>query len=744
MKPLAKEQTEPLEQLEGTIEDVVYHNEDNGFSVLEVSVEDELVTVVGEIPGVAPGEEISAMGRYTVHPTYGMQFKAQAITRTLPGTANAIFKYLAGGAIKGIGPALAKRIVNQFGDKSLEVIEKDPNVLAQIKGISQNKAQEIGDEFSRLFGIRSTMLFFTSRGIQPADAIRIWRAFGNAAVDLVKEDPYLLCSDNIGLSFEQVDDIATDLGILPDSNCRLCAGLCHILRHNSRSGHVCLPREKLLTLASGFLQCASEKLEDLLEVLLEDNTLCLFEDKGRSFVYLEPLYRGESYIAGRIAMMLQITPPGKEDLTKQLDELEEELGIQYDQLQRKAISEAVQSPLFILTGGPGTGKTTTMGGIITLLERQGVKVALCAPTGRAAKRMTEVTGREAKTIHRLLEVEPGQESLTFKRNEKNPLQAGAIIVDEMSMVDTLILESLLRGMRMSTKLIMVGDSDQLPSVAAGNILGDLIASEAVPTVHLSTVFRQAAQSLIVTGAHNIVRGEVPDLSRRDNDFFFLSTATPQQAQTLVVDLCARRLPNSYHYSPLWDIQVIVPGKQGPIGTRELNRLLQERLNPPARDKTQLSALGRILREGDKVMQIRNNYDIIYRTDDGEEGMGIFNGDIGVIDMIDISSQTILVRFDDKVAQYHFDSSDQLEHAYAITVHKSQGSEFEAVVMPLMQRHPKLHYRNLLYTGVTRARRLLVMAGEKATVAEMVGNNRRTLRYTNLKEMLWRTLEDGML
>ncbi len=738
------ESQQSLEQLEGTVEDVVYHSEETGFSVLEVSVEDELVTVVGELPQPAPGEEISAMGQYTVHPSYGMQFKAQAITRTLPATQSAILKYLSSGAIRGVGPAIAKRIVTTFGDRSLEIMEKDPDALCQVRGISPRKAREIGEEFARLFGLRATMLFFTSRGILPAQAVRIWKLWGNAAPDLVRENPYILCREDIGLEFEAVDQLAQEsLEILPEDRCRLSAGMQYILRHNSRSGHVCLPKEKLLAMGADFLGAPGEHLEELLQELIEDNTLCIFQSDAREYVYLEPLYRGESYIAGRVAMMLQIAPPEHRGLDREIDTLEESLGIRYDPLQRKAISTAVQSPLFILTGGPGTGKTTTMGGIIALLESQGLKVALCAPTGRAAKRMTEVTGRDAKTIHRLLEVDPFKDTLTFKRNEKNPLQADAVIVDEMSMVDTLILESLLRGMRMSTKLIMVGDSDQLPSVGAGNILGDLVASDAVPTVHLDQVFRQAAQSLIVTSAHAIVRGELPDLSRRDNDLFFLPTATTQQAQTLVVDLCARRLPGSYGYSPLWDIQVIVPGKQGPLGTRELNRLLQERLNPPAREKSQLNALGRILREGDKVMQVRNNYDILYRTDDGEEGMGIFNGDIGVIEMVDPSSQAILVRFDDKVAQYHFDNSDQLEHAYAITVHKSQGSEFEAVVMPLMQRHPKLHYRNLLYTGVTRARRLLVMAGEAATVAEMVANDRRTRRYTNLKEMLWRIMEDGM-
>ena len=387
-----------------------------------------------------------------------------------------------------------------------------------------------------------------------------------------------------------------------------------------------------------------------------------------------------------------------------------------------------------LLGPSGCGKTTTLRGILALLEQRGEKVALAAPTGRAAKRMAEITGREASTIHRLLEVEPKTEVLTFKRGEKNPLPADAVIVDEMSMVDTLLMEHLLRGMRLGARLIMVGDSDQLPSVSAGNVLRDLIQSGLVPCIHLERVFRQAAESLIVTNAHAIVRGEMPDLGCRTGDFFFLEQPDAF-AQQRLVDLVSRRLPKSYGYDPLRDIQVITPAKQGPLGTRELNRLLQGKLNPPERGKGEATLMGRTLREGDKVMQIRNNYDIIWQQPDGTAGTGIFNGDMGIIEMLDPGSKTIQVRFEEKLATYSFENQDQLEHAYAVTVHKSQGSEFEAVVMPLERRHPKLHYRNLLYTAVTRARKLLIMTGQKETVYAMVQNNRRTLRYTNQKEML---------
>ncbi len=713
-----------LEHLEGTVEDVVFHNEDSGFTVLAVSVEDELVTVVGTTTGVAEGEEISADGVYGSHHKYGQQFQAQIIQRTLPKTANAILKYLSSRAIKGVGPAIARRLVNHFGGQTLEVMEKEPHRLSEVPGISAAKAQRIGEEYTRLFGIRTVMLFLTDCGLEPSTAIKVWKRWGPPSVELIRDNPYILCCDEIGLDFEEVDEQMSERFQIPwESYKRLSAGVRYILRHNSRQGHTCLPRSTLEDFSAQYLKISKEKVQDTLAEMEENSDLVAYEAGGRSWLYLPELYAAETTIAGRVALMLQLAPPPSRNWEQETDKLEAALGIRYGQQQRRAIREAMESPVFILTGGPGTGKTTTLNGILSLLEGEGLKVSLAAPTGRAAKRMTEVTGREAKTIHRLLEVEPFRDTLTFKRNEKNPIPTDAIIVDEMSMVDVLIMESLFRGMRLGCKLILVGDSDQLPSVAAGQVLGDLIASGCVPTVHLDEVFRQAAESLIVVNAHAIVGGELPQLDKKDKDFFFLPRQSAQQVQQLVADLCARRLPQSYGFRPLWDIQVITPMKQGALGTRELNRVLQERLNPPDRQKSEYTALGRTLREGDKVMQIRNNYDILWKNDNGQEGEGVFNGDIGVIDMIDLSSKTVLVRFDDVVAPYTFDTADQLEHAYAITIHKSQGSEFEAVVMPLMGSHRNLHYRNLLYTGVTRARRLLVMAGEKETVARMVQNNR---------------------
>ena len=737
----ATEQKE-LETICGTVEDIIYHNADTGFTVLAVGVEDELITLVGETPDIAEGEEITARGSYGTHPTYGLQFRAQLIERTLPSTAGAILHYLSSGAIKGIGPAFARRIVDAFGDRTLEVIENDPLALTRVRGISEAKARAIGEEFTRLFGIRSVMLFLTGHGIQPAAAIQIWKRWGAPAVQMIQDNPYLLCCDEIGLRFEEADGMAEDFGLPADGFCRLSGGLCYVLRHNARAGHVCLPREKLISLTAQFLQLPADKLEDAAEEMLTDGTLAAYETGGRQFLYLDSLFRAESYVAGRIALMLRLSPRGKAPGEAEIAAAGQRNGLSYDGAQRVAITEALVNPVFILTGGPGTGKTTTLSAILDILEARGEKVALAAPTGRAAKRITEVTGRDAKTIHRLLEVDPFQPGHPFKRNEKNPLPVDAVIVDETSMVDILLMESLFRGLRLGTRLILVGDSDQLPSVSAGNLLGDLIASEMVPSVHLSQVFRQAEESLIVTNAHAIVQGETPDLSRRDRDFFFLPVSSPAAAQELAADLCARRLPASYGYSPMTDIQIIAPGKQGMAGTRELNRALQQRLNPPQRGKSQMESFGRVLREGDKVMQIRNNYDVRWKNDAGEDGQGIYNGDIGVIEMLDTPSRTILVRYDDLVAQYSFDDVDQLEHAYAITVHKSQGSEFPAVVIPLVGSHPNLHYRNLLYTGVTRAKKLLILVGSRRTVEQMVANNRRTLRYTNLKAMLIEACRNG--
>jgi exodeoxyribonuclease V alpha subunit len=727
-----------MQKLEGTVEHIVYASAETGFTVLELDGGGELITVVGVLPAVAPGEELILTGRYTAHPTYGQQFKAELCERTLPATAGAIRKYLASGAIKGIGPKTAIRIVEQFGDKTLEVIEKDPQALAGIPGLSRKKAEQIAEEYRHIFGIRSVMLFLARYQIEASAAIRVWKQWGMLAVDVITHDPYQLCAEAVGIAFEVADDIALQMNLSPDSPQRIRAGLGHVLRHNLGNGHTCLPRDKLLRTAATLLGLEPDLLEGELDKTVEEGGLISDTVAGQEYAYLPDMYESETYIAGRLGLMLGVTPPEHKSREKEIDTLEQRLGITYAALQRKAIAMALDNNVFILTGGPGTGKTTTLNGILGILEDSGATVALAAPTGRAAKRMAELCSRDAKTIHRLLEVDfrdDNDPGIRFKRNEKNPLRQDVIILDEVSMVDTKLLHCLMRAMKLSAKLILVGDPDQLPSVGAGNILRDLIDSDIIPMVHLSEIFRQARESAIVQGAHRIVRGEDPDLAVRDSDFFFLRQPSYENTLHTVLELCAARLPKAYGYSPLWDIQVVAPSRIGALGTVELNRLLQERLNPAAPGRVEAAFGPVIFRERDKVMQVRNNYDIVWKKEDGENGTGVFNGDIGVIEMIDRPSRTILVRYDDRVAEYNFDMADEMEHAYAITVHKSQGSEFEAVIMPLMNYHQKLYYRNILYTGVTRAKKLMILLGKPETVSRMIANHRKVLRYTNLVSFL---------
>ena len=731
-------QTAAVEHLQGTVESVTFSNPDSGFTVMELATEQALITVVGTLPGIAPGEEVVLTGRFSSHPTYGHQFRAELCERTLPAGATAIFKYLASGTIKGIGPRIARRIVDAFGDDALEVIEKRPEQLARIQGISARRAEEITEEYRHIFGIRAVMTALSRYQVEPAAAVRVWRQWGNLSVDVLRENPYQLCCEAVGVSFEKAEEIAEHMDFDTASPHRLKAGLVHVLTANLNNGHTCLPQARLLPVVASLLDVDTDVLEEMLETAVQEGDLCADSPEGERYIYLPEMYEAETYIAGRLGMLLCGIPPHARSYPAAIERLETRLGIHYADAQRRAIESAMNHPVFILTGGPGTGKTTTLKGILELLEEEELNVALAAPTGRAAQRIAEVTGREASTIHRLLEVdyrEEGSTQIKFKRNEKNPLRHQVIIVDEASMMDTRLFCSLLRALKLSARLILVGDSNQLPSVGAGNVLRDILADESVERVHLSEIFRQAQQSAIVTNAHRIVRGELPDLAVRDSDFFFMQSHSYESTMHTVLNLVETRLPKAYGFSPLEGIQVIAPSRVGALGTAELNRRLQERLNPsdPSKVEHQFGTI--VLREQDKVMQIKNNYDILWRKDFAEQGTGVFNGDIGVVEMIDRPSQTVLVRYNDKVAEYTFDMVGELEHAYAVTVHKSQGSEFDAVVVPLMNYHPKLYYRNILYTGVTRARKLLILLGSPETVAAMVHNDRKVLRYTNLTAFL---------
>ena len=725
-----------LERLEGEVASITYYNEESGFCVFDFETGGELTCVVGEFADISEGEGLVLHGSFVRHPTYGMQFKAVACEHSMPSSASAILKYLSSGAIRGVGPVLARRMVERFGSETLNVIESEPDKLTEVRGITPAKAEKIAEEFQRIYGIRSVMLYLSQFSIEPGTAIKIWKRWGMGTPELIAENPYVLCCEEIGLPFQEADRIAMQLELDAESPQRLTAGVEHVLRENLLAGHTCLPRERLASVAAQLLCCENETAGWAITRALEEERLIESEYGGRAYIYQPPYYYAEQYIAGRIRMAKMQGETPDAHIEEELAALEGELSISLAPGQREGIAAALRYPISILTGGPGTGKTTTINAMLTLFERQRLKVALAAPTGRAAKRMSDMTGREAKTIHRLLEVDTTDpQRRRFRHHEQNTLGYDVIILDEVSMVDTLLFESLLRAMRLQCRMVLVGDADQLPSVSAGNVLHDLIRSGSVHTTRLSEIFRQARESRIVMSAHDIVHGRVPELDKKEGDFFFLGRAGDGQSLQTVGELCSTRLPRAYHYSPLWDIQVIAPTRVGALGTAALNQHLQQLLNPQSPQKAQVSFMGTAFREGDKVMQVKNNYDIEFDRDDGSRGAGVFNGDIGVIESIDRGSRTLFIRYEDRVAAYSFDMLEQLELAYAITVHKSQGSEFEAVVLPLMGYRSKMYFRNLLYTAVTRARRLLVIVGSSGAVRYMVQNNLRTVRYTGLCEFI---------
>ncbi|WP_195543534.1 SF1B family DNA helicase RecD2 [Massiliimalia timonensis] len=718
----------------GSVDHIIYANRDSGFAVIELEAGDELICAVGNMPDVQEGAELSLMGYYTTHPNYGYQFRVETCEQRMPATAGAICKYLSSGVIKGIGSAIARRIVEKFGDDTLHIMEQSPQRLAEIKGITVKRSQELAEELKQVFGVRNLMLFLSQYGISPAVSVKVWKRWGVLAQDLIRENPYILCGRMFQLEFQLADQIARQQGISPDSEIRVSAGLSCILIHNLNNGHTCLPSRKLIQAAEKLLELSGDVIEEKLEEVLEKGELVRLKKK-QEYLALPELYSSEQYIASRIAMMVSIPPQDEPQIDFVIRQIEEERNIRYEGLQKQAIKEALMNEIFILTGGPGTGKTTTLNGIIDVLEYCGKTLSIAAPTGRAAKRISEVTGREAKTIHRLLEVEMGDGTPRFAKNEQEPLISDAVVIDEMSMVDVPLFEALLRAMKPSAKLILVGDYHQLPSVGAGNVLHDLLASGVIPTIRLQQIFRQAAKSLIVTNAHRIVQGEMPDLNKKQGDFFFLSRRDNASASQTILDLACRRLPNSYGYSPTEDIQVLCPQRKGELGVEELNSKLQTQLNPPGAGKTEFKAGMYTYRLGDKVMQTKNNYDIEWQKND-ERGMGIFNGDIGTICMIDKGSQTLAIDFEGRIAYYPFEmASDQLELAYAITVHKSQGNEFEAVVIPILGGYDRLYYRNLLYTAITRAKQIVILVGKEERIAYMVDNNLKSVRFTNLKHLL---------
>ena len=733
-------QDSDFESLYGVVEELVFRREDSGFTILDISTEDgELITVVGVLPDMAAGEEVHFLGQWDNHPSFGRQFKAEVVERTMPSTAAQMLKYLASGAIKGIGPSTANKIVEEFGEDTFDILENHPEMLAKIKGITRDKADKISEEFARTTAVREIMVRLETIGFSANESIDVFRVLGANSVARINENPYLVCIPEIGLSFDRAEAIAGGLSVAPDPSYRIKAGIIHVVTHNLGNGHTCLPREKLLSPCAELLDIDKDTVDITMDALVSEKQLSTCELDGVEFVFLPYIYEAEYKAAQHIKMMVTFPPAGRETLAQEIDNIERDNGIKYEALQREAIVTAVERGVLILTGGPGTGKTTTLNGILELFERDGLNVVLCAPTGRAAQRMSEITGKEASTIHRLLEAERNSgDRMHFARDCHNPIDADVVIVDELSMVDIVLFSALLDAIPIGCRLIMVGDADQLPPVGAGNVLHDLIESGLLPTVELTEVFRQAMQSLIVTNAHRIVRGEEPELSSVDNDFFHMERTNGMQVATDIVSLYKNRLPKAYGYNPVLDIEVLCPSKKGDVGTANLNHLLQEAVNPVAKGKNELKTMTRTFREGDKVMQVKNNYNIPWVKKDGrreEKGEGIFNGDTGILIEINRNGGYMKIDFDGRIATYPAESFKELELAYAMTVHKSQGSEFEAVIMPIIDVPPRLLYRNLFYTAVTRARSKMITIGSRDAIMMMVENDRKIKRYSALKYFL---------
>ena len=725
-----------LEQLEGTVSSLIYQNEENGYTILRLDMGEEEITVVGAMPGVAPGEYLSIRGSWRRHPTYGPQVQAEVVERRLPQGMKEIFHYLSSGAVKGVGKATARRIMEEFGEDALSVIEDHPEELTRIKGITLKRARQIGDTFRQQMGMRRLMEFLNEHQLPLELAAALHRSYGDVALEAVKNNPYLLVGGEFEVEFSQADALALSLGVGPEDALRLEAGLLFELAHNNlNNGHTFLPRRKLVEATGVLLDVGGELLEQRLEQLLARGEVDEEYVAGQQAVYLPALYEAESFVAQRIREMSanELAPPqGLEEL---MDRLQHRQRITYAPQQRQAVALAASRQVMLLTGGPGTGKTTCLRGVLALFDHMGLETALAAPTGRAAKRLGELCGTEASTIHRLLETgfDPHTGRLVFTKNSYDPLKAQAVIVDETSMVDVPLMAALLDSMEPDCRLVLVGDPDQLPSVGPGNLFADLIRSGVVPTVRLTEIFRQAAQSAIVRNAHQINQGQLPDLGRNDGDFFFLRRRDGQAVLDTIVDLCRRRLPERLGI-PTDQIQVLSPTRRRSTGTRALNQALQQALNPPLEGKGERRFGDWVFRAGDRVMQVRNNYDILWREEHGtDSGMGMFNGDIGVIRSIE--REVITVDFDGKIVEYAPDMLGELEPAFAITVHKAQGSEYRAVILAALEGAPMLMTRGVFYTAVTRAKELFILVGDQAVAAQMVANNRQTRRYSGLRARL---------
>ena len=732
---------EELCTCEGCVHSLIFQNAENGYTVLRLVTDDgEMITVVGCIPCVAPGEHLAVSGVMESHPQHGEQLRAVEIERSLPEDEEEIFNYLSSGICKGVGPATARRIVDRFGAETLEVLEREPRRISLIKGITEKKAQEIAEGFRQHMGLRRLMAFLAQYELPPVLAMSLRKQYGDGALEAVRDNPYLLSSDDCGVEFSTTDEIAMSLGIPADSDFRVQAAVTFELSHNENNGHVFLPRQKLLSATAELLDCTQELAEQAVDCLRERGAVVQELVSGVDACYLRRLWDAEVSACSRLTALLAADADRSAQGSQIVEEIQREQGITYAPLQRQAVELAARLGVLLLTGGPGTGKTTSVRGIVALFQRMGLDVVLTAPTGRAAKRMSELTGMEAQTVHRLLGMSWNEAThqVTFTKTENEPVEADAVIVDEMSMVDLALFSALLRALRPGTRLVLVGDADQLPSVGAGNVFSDLIRSGRIETVFLREVFRQAEQSAIIRNAHAVNLGEAPRLTNDQEDFFFLCRRDGERAVSTVVELCQKRLPEKMGV-PTDQIQVLSPTRRGVSGTVNLNRLLQEALNPRRPDRREIVWGDRVFREGDRIMQTKNDYDVVWDKPDGTVGTGMFNGDVGKIVQIDPSGEFLAINFEDRIATYGVDQLNEVDLAYAMTVHKAQGSEYRAVVLAAMPAAQSLMVRGVLYTAMTRARELLIVVGDDAAIRAMAGNDRRARRYSGLR---WRLAHSG--
>ena len=732
------EQIKELSLIEGTVDSVIFRNEENGYTVLRLATGDqELVTVVGCMPGAAPGEGLSVQGTWGRHTSYGEQFKAEIVTRRVPVGESAIFDYLASGAVKGVGSSTARRLVEEFGEDTLTVLEEHPEFLSRIKGITRKRALQIGEAFRLQMGMRLLLEFLGDHGLPLQLGMPLYRRYGDQALDVLRDNPYLLVDEELGVPFGTADELALSLGMEGEDPQRVEAGLLFELTHNLMNGHTFLPAPKLLWATGQLIGVEGPTLDDGLDALVAHGLVVRECVAGQDACYLADIQESEEYVADRLAEMCGQELLAPKRLESILEHIQAEQDIVYAPQQKEAVALAAERQVMLLTGGPGTGKTTCLRGVLALFDALGLETALAAPTGRAAKRLGETCDTEATTIHRLLETQFDQHSgqLVFSHNEDDPLAADAVIVDEASMVDVPLMRALLAALRGDCRLVLVGDPDQLPSVGPGNLLSDLIRCGRVPTVRLTEIFRQAAESAIVMNAHCVNRGELPDLHNNKKDFFFLRRRDPLRAADTIVELVQTRLPEKMGI-PADQIQVLSPTRKHQSGTFSLNQRLQEALNPPAEGKGERRFGSFLFRTGDRVMQVKNNYDIMWKEQGGlGAGLGVFNGDIGRITEIDQRGETVTVDFEGRVVEYSADLLGELEPAYAMTVHKAQGSEYRAVILAACDGAPMLLTRGVLYTAITRARELFIVVGDEEKLAQMVTNNRQRRRYSGLRTRL---------